>query len=84
MAKLPSFTQRPTQLCTGPQGLDLVFYGDSITENWLGTSLGRPWPGGKGVAAVYRKHFGGYKSAVLAIAGASLHSHKPGINSAAK
>ncbi|KAK9836293.1 hypothetical protein WJX81_002534 [Elliptochloris bilobata] len=51
------------------EGLDLVFYGDSITENWLGTSVGQPWPGGAGVAAVYQKHFGKFNSAVLAIAG---------------
>ena len=51
------------------QGVDLLFYGDSITENWRGTSVGRLYPGGQGMPAVYQKHFGGYKSAVLAIAG---------------
>ena len=25
-----------------PQGFELVFYGDSITETWRGTDLGRP------------------------------------------
>lgn len=58
--------------CAGMQGLDIVFYGDSITENLNCTALGRPWPGGKGTGEVYQKHFGAYKSAILAIAGAPL------------
>ena len=65
--------------CAGMQGLDIVFYGDSITENLNGTALGRPWPGGKGTGEVYQKHFGAYKSAILAIAGAPFqckHKHK--------
>lgn len=63
--------------CHPTQGVDLLFYGDSITENWRGTSVGRPYPGGQGMPAVYQKHFGGYKSAVLAIAG---EQHQPALS----
>ena len=41
--------------------------------------MGRPYPGGQGVPAVYQKHFGGYKSAVLAIAGERTEPEGPGV-----
>jgi hypothetical protein len=47
-----------------------VFYGDSITEDWRGTSGGFPWPIGAGSADVFQKYFASkYRSEVLAIAG---------------
>lgn len=51
------------------QGFDLIFYGDSITEDWRGTSGGFPWPIGAGTSDVFQKHFGQYRPEVLAIAG---------------
>eukprot|EP00884_Botryococcus_braunii_P016636 jgi/Botrbrau1/3656/Bobra.0204s0046.1 len=51
------------------EGFDLVWYGDSITENLRGTSVGHPWPGGQGAYDVYLKHFGQYSSDILAVAG---------------
>ena len=60
------------------QGFELIFYGDSITEDWRGTSGGLPWPIGSGTADVFYKHFGSkYKAEVLAIAGGSLET--PGV-----
>ena len=57
------------------QGFELIFYGDSITEDWRGTSGGLPWPIGSGTADVFYKHFGSqYKAEVLAIAGGSLET----------
>ena len=55
------------------QGFELVFYGDSITEDWRGTSGGLPWPIASGTADVFYKHFGSkYNAEVLAIAGGCL------------
>ena len=55
------------------QGFELIFYGDSITEDWRGTSGGLPWPIATGTADVFYKHFGSkYNAEVLAIAGGSL------------
>ena len=52
------------------QGFELVFYGDSISEDWRGTSAGIPWPLASGTADVFYKHFGSkYNAEVLAIAG---------------
>ena len=46
-------------ICTLPrsQALDLVFYGDSITEKW------------REFSDVYKAHFAKYRSIVLAIPG---------------
>lgn len=53
------------------QGFELIFYGDSITEDWRGTSGGVPWPIGSGSADIFQKHFAAkYRAEVLAIAGA--------------
>ncbi|CAL5224204.1 g6847 [Coccomyxa viridis] len=52
------------------EGFELVFYGDSISEDWRGTSGGIPWPIGSGTEDVFYKHFGSkYNAEVLAIAG---------------
>ena len=42
------------------QALDLIFYGDSITEKW------------REFGAVYKAHFAKYRSIVLAIPGMSF------------
>ncbi len=49
--------------------MDLVFYGDSITESWRGTQLGEPLGKFSEVPAVWDKHFGKLKAAAYAIAG---------------
>ena len=52
-----------------------MFYGDSITETWRGTDLGRPCkrPGCKEGAAVFRQHFGDrWRAGVLGVAGRTL------------
>lgn len=53
------------------QGYELLFYGDSITEEWRGTDTGRVCLGRcDGVPEVFHRHFGSkYRSNVLAIAG---------------
>ena len=55
--------------CDAAQGLDLVFYGDSITESWRGTEMNNTNFKRPGIADVYRAHFAKYRSIVLAIAG---------------
>ena len=54
------------------QGYDLVFYGDSISEDWRGTSGGYPWPVGAGTSEVFQRHFARYHPEVLAIAGKTI------------
>ncbi len=51
------------------KGLDLVFYGDSITESWRGTDMNSTGKRSEGVDRVYAAHFSKYRSVVLAIAG---------------
>ncbi|EFN56767.1 hypothetical protein CHLNCDRAFT_144244 [Chlorella variabilis] len=41
------------------QGFRLLFYGDSITEYWMGTN--------RCVPAVFQKHFGRYRPGVMAV-----------------
>ncbi len=55
-----------------PQGFELVFYGDSITETWRGTDLGKPCkrPGCKEGPDIFRQHFGDrWRTGVLGVAG---------------
>ena len=53
------------------QGFELVFYGDSITETWRGTDMGRPCSRCAGVPAIFQKYFGSkYDTEVLAVGGA--------------
>lgn len=62
---------------SGLQGFELIFYGDSITEDWRGTSGGMPWPIGSGTADVFYKHFDSkYDAEVLAIAGKPKQLHQ--------
>eukprot|EP00884_Botryococcus_braunii_P009073 jgi/Botrbrau1/18167/Bobra.53_1s0036.1 len=52
------------------QGWDLVFYGDSITENWSGYSTGRLWTPTTGIPDVFNRYFGSqYRAGILGIAG---------------
>ena len=63
------------------QGYDVVLYGDSITENWRGTSTGELWKWSNGtldtrfvawnMKAVFQEAFqDDYRTGVMAIAGA--------------
>ena len=64
----------------GMQGFDVVLYGDSITENWRGTSAGELWKWSNGtldsrfvgwdMRAVFLTAFQQYRTGVMAIAGA--------------
>ena len=53
------------------QGLDVVFYGDSITESWRGTEMNSTRSQRlEAIKRVYDEHFSKYRSIVLAISGA--------------
>jgi hypothetical protein len=53
------------------QGVELLFYGDSITETWRGTDMGRQCSRCAGVPDVFAKYFGSkYAAEVLAVGGA--------------
>lgn len=52
------------------QGYELLFYGDSITETWRGTDMGRPCSRCQGAPEVFDNYFGSkYKAEVLAVGG---------------
>ena len=62
-----------------PQGFELVFYGDSITETWRGTDLGRPCkrPGCPEGAAIFGQHFGDrWRTGILGVAGGFSAGHR--------
>jgi len=40
------------------QGLDVVFYGDSIVESWRGTELGVAVDRARGIPDMWGRHFG--------------------------
>lgn len=53
--------------------MELLFYGDSITETWRGMDMGRQCGRCQGVPDIFHKHFGSkYESEVLAVGGAPL------------
>ncbi|KAK9836010.1 hypothetical protein WJX81_005902 [Elliptochloris bilobata] len=60
---------REVQVADSGAGVDVVFYGDSITETWRGTDMGRGCRRCAGVPAVFQKYFGKYSTAVLAVGG---------------
>lgn len=51
------------------QSLDLVFYGDSITESWRGLQVGVPIDKFKGIPEVFAKIYGGIKAAAYSVSG---------------
>ena len=51
------------------QTLDIIFYGDSITESFRGLQVGVPVEKFKGIPAVYAKSYGGVNAAVYSISG---------------
>ena len=55
---------------TGKEGLDLVFYGDSITESLRGTQMGTRIEKFYGIPEVAKKHYGHLRTAAFSIAGA--------------
>ena len=59
------------------QAFDLLFLGDSITETWRGTDMGRVCRRCAGVADVFRAYFGSrYNAEVLAVGGDQIaHLH---------
>lgn len=52
-------------------GIELLFYGDSLTELWRGTVWGYNSRLGPGIPAVFSRYFGQYRS-VVAGAGGTL------------
>lgn len=57
-----------------PQGYDVLFYGDSITEQWRGSCVNVPYPNLRRTQDVFNDHFNrNYSSHVLAIAGKMPH-----------
>ena len=53
------------------QGVQLVFYGDSITKQWRVVE-----PLANGVPEVFTQYFGQYSAAILGVGGESLHSFR--------
>lgn len=51
------------------QEMDLLLYGDSILESFLGNQIGQPRAEWADIADVWTKHHGGSKSKILAISG---------------
>lgn len=54
------------------QTLDVIFYGDSITESWRGIQVGVPVEKFKGIPEIFAKAYGGIKAAVYSISGEAL------------
>ena len=50
-------------------GIDLLFYGDSLTELWRGTAWGYNSRLGSGIPAVFSRYFGQYRSVVCGSGG---------------
>ena len=57
------------------EGLDLVFYGDSITESLRGTQMGIPIDKFKGIPEVAAAHFSHLNWAAFSLAGPLLSAH---------
>ena len=47
----------------------MIFYGDSITESWLGTDLCGPCQRCQGVPAVFARHYSKFNASVMAVGG---------------
>ena len=50
-------------------GIDLLFYGDSLTELWRGTAWGFHSRLGPGIPAVFSRYFGQYDSVIAGAGG---------------
>jgi len=57
----------------GVQEMDLLLYGDSIFESFLGKQVGQTNAAWADIADVWTKHHGSSKSKVLAISGMCNH-----------
>ena len=69
--KLPCRANEVVHTCGLLQGFDVLFYGDSITEQWRGSSVGTMYPSLVQTHEVFDARFNkNYSSHVLAIAGA--------------
>ena len=51
------------------QTLDVIFYGDSITESWRGLQVGVPVEKFKGIPEIFGKAYGGVRAAAYSISG---------------
>ncbi|KAK9794078.1 hypothetical protein WJX73_009937 [Symbiochloris irregularis] len=51
------------------RGVELVFYGDSITESWRGTNTGQYWEPFAKTPEVFAKHYSSMSTGVYAISG---------------
>lgn len=70
--KAPQWRQlhdKYTKEMTPLKEMDLLLYGDSIFESFLGNLMGQPNADWAGVADVWNKHHSGSKAKVLAISG---------------
>ena len=47
----------------------MIFYGDSITETWMGTDLCGPCGRCQGVDAVFARHYSKFNASVMAVGG---------------
>ena len=54
------------------QTLDIIFYGDSITESWRGLQVGVPVDKFKGIPEIFGKAYGGVRAAAYSISGTSV------------
>ena len=53
----------------GMQGFEFVFYGDSITERWRGSEMGRQRKAATACKESFQQLFGKWRTALLAISG---------------
>lgn len=52
------------------QGYDVIFYGDSITEQWRGSAVGADYPSLQETHSIFQSRFNtDYTSSVMAVAG---------------
>lgn len=60
------------------QGFDVIFYGDSITEQWRGSAVGAEYPSLQETHSIFESRFNtDYTSTVMAIAGMQTRSLNP-------
>ena len=64
-----AFKRNQEMASSAPEQLDVVFLGDSITEQWLGTSLGRPNKYAAQVPTLWSEFFGRSHALALGLSG---------------